>query len=135
MDIANQFQEVSRRTKRLKKELADATAEQKKLEGQMLQLIEDGRLPESFKLNGNPIFTREDLWASPLDGDHSRLVDVLKELGLVEYLPSSVNSQSISAYVRGFRDVETGEIVGLPEQLAAALKITKTPRVIATGLG
>lgn len=135
MEIARQFQDVSARAKQLKKDLAVAMVEQRKLEAQVLQLIEDGRLPESFSLNGKPIYTREELWASPADGNHARLVSVLRELGLVEYLPSNVNSQSMSAYVRGFRDPETGEIVGLPEDLAAALKITKKPRVIAAGLG
>lgn len=133
MEVAEEFRKASVRLKDAKKELKDAAEASAKLERQMLDLIEDGKLPESFRHNGASIYTREEVWASPKDGDHQAVVAVLKELGLTEYLPSNVNSQSISAYVRGFRNEQTGELENLPPELEAVLKITKKARCIASG--
>lgn len=135
MEVAEAFQQASKEVKRLKKDLSDAQVELRKREAQMIELIEGGKLPESFKLNDKPIYTREDIWASAKNGDHDALVAVLNKLGLTEYLPKTVNSQSISGFVRGFKDEDTGELVGIPDELLAVLNITKTPRVIASGLG
>lgn len=135
MEVAEAFQQASKRVKDAKSELAKAQTEVRKLEAQMVELIEARKLPASFQLNGKPIYTREDIWASAKDGDHDALVVVLKTLGYTEYLPRTVNSQSISGFVRGFKDDDTGELVGIPEELQAVLNITKTPRVIASGLG
>lgn len=134
MEVAEAFQQATKREKQAKAELADATAELRKLEQKMIELIVDGKLPESFKLNGKPIYTREEIWASPKGKDHKALAKVLKDLGLVEFLPQTVNSQTISGYVREFKDKETGELVGIPEELLAVLNITRKSRCIASGL-
>jgi hypothetical protein len=70
---------------------------------------------------------------------------VLQSLGLIEYLPKTVNSQSLSAYVREFRD-ELGQVKigtvpqdgtlatdGLDPRLADILNLTEKFDVKATG--
>lgn len=133
MEIAEAFRIASKRVKDAKMELKDANVELGKLESVMLDLIENEKLPASFSHNGASIYTREEIWASAKDKDHAAVVAVLESLGLVEYLPQTVNSQSLSGYIREFKD-ESGELVGIPEELLAVLKITKKPRVIAAGL-
>lgn len=135
MQVAEAFQAASRKVKLLTADLKEARSEMARLEGRMLGLVEEGKLPESFRLNGSPIYTREEIWASPADGNHEAVAAVLLSLGLVEYLPRTVNSQSISGYIREFKDEKTGELIGVPEELQAVLNITKKPRCIAAGLG
>lgn len=140
MEVATEFQAADRLVKNLKAELKDASAKLAKLESRMVDLIADGKLPSSFKLGKGNIHLRHEMWASPKDGDHPRLSEVLADLKLYEYLPRTVNSQSLSAFVREFRD-EIGEVQiqsedhpdGLPQELADVLNITNTPRVRATG--
>lgn len=126
--------------KAAKRALALAEKDLKPLQEQMLQLIEDGKLPTSFKFGNGTIYTQSQLWASPKDGNHARLTDVLKSLGLVEYLPQTVNSQSMSGFVREFRN-DLGEVVvqdedhpdGLPKELAEVLNISERTSLKASG--
>lgn len=133
MQVAERFVQNTRQKKRLE---ADLKVIKEQLENDMqavLGLMEDGQLPESFKLNGATVFTREDIWASPSEG-HEALAAALSELGLVEYLPKSVNSQSLSAYVREHKD-DDGEFDEslIPETLRAKLKISRTTKAVVTG--
>lgn len=133
MQVAREFQEKCRELKDAEAEVARIKEDIKPLHAQMLDLIENEKLPQSFRgpLGGN-IHQSSQLWASPKDGNHARLAEVLESLGLTEYLPKTVNSQSISAYVREFRD-EMGNIViaenegdpGLPKALADVLNMTE----------
>jgi hypothetical protein len=71
--------------------------------------IENDDLPDGFKAGGRTFYDSAQLWAGPAHGDngkpdHAALSEVLEDLGLVEYLPSTVNSQSFSAYVREHLD-------------------------------
>lgn len=140
MEVARQYYEADAVVKAAKRQLADAERELKPLQEQMLQLIENGKLPESFKYSKGSIYTQSQLWASPKDGDHGRLATVLESLGLVEYLPKTVNSQSLSSFVREFRN-EFGEVVvqsedhpdGLPKALADVLNISERVSVKASG--
>lgn len=101
---------------------------------QVQLLIDTGDLPDSFHCNGRNIHIAHQIWASPADGDHPRLTEVLRELGLIEYLPSTVNTHSISAYVREFADPNEALLIEerllsadpkpLDPQLLAALKVT-----------
>lgn len=140
MEVAARYYEADALVKLAKRELAAAERVLKPLQEQMLQLIENGKLPASFKHAQGSIYTQTQLWASPKDGDHKRLSDVLESLGLVEYLPQTVNSQSISGFVREFRN-ELGEVVvqdedhpeGLPKELADVLNISERTTVKASG--
>lgn len=140
MAVASEFQEANREVKDLQVQLNNAKKRLTTLESRMVDLIADGKLPTSFALGKGNIHLRSEMWASPKGGDHETLTTVLSELGLYEYLPRTVNSQSLSAYIREFRD-ELGEIVlksdehpdGLPVELASVLNIVTTPRVRATG--
>lgn len=137
MEVAAAFYESDARVKTAELELKDAREERGKLEDQMKDLIEQNKLPSSFKQGRGSIYTHSQLWASVKDKDHERATGVLESLGLVEFLPSTVNSQKLSAYVREFVDdlgqVKIGGEDGLDPRLAEVLNITERVSVRATG--
>lgn len=141
MEYARQFKIAKTRVKIYDAWSKEARKDADRLEAKMLQLIEDEKLPESFKIDGKPVYTSDELWASPRDGDHAALVAVLESHGLRELLPKSINSQSLSGWVREFRN-DMGELViqddehpeGLPRDIADSLKITERTRVKINGL-
>lgn len=133
MEVAREYVRLSRVKRDLDRQLASTKKEIEALEGTMLELIESEQLPESFRRDGASVFTREQIWASPVGGDHDALSQVLADLGLVEYLPNKVNSHSISAYIREHVNPETGEIEGIDPQLLASLKISKQTKVVVNG--
>jgi hypothetical protein len=146
LEVAEKFKEASRRVKTAQSELARAQEDLAPWKSRMLDLIENGELPKSFTPNsGGNIHMTSQLWASPKEGNHDRLTQVLQSLGLKEYLPKTVNSQSLSAYVREFRD-ELGQVKigtvgpdgqlstdGLDPRLADILNLTEKFDVKATG--
>lgn len=140
METAKHFGEVTKRTKRLEAELADLDKEAKTCKAKLLSAMQEGQWPESFKLpEGGTIYLHSQVWASARDGDHDRLSEVLRELDLVEYLPSKVNSQSISAYVREhLSDDEAAELdvrlASLDQRLRDALNITEKNDVRVLGI-
>jgi hypothetical protein len=106
-----------------------------KLEEQVLNLIEDEQLPPSFRGKlGSSIYTRGEIWASPLEGNHARLTEVLRGLGTgwEHLLPTNVNSQTLSGIVRGAYNEDTDSF-DLPPDLLTVLKITKKTRVVSNG--
>lgn len=134
MQVADRYVKNTRRKKQLEADLKVVKANLEDDMQAVLDLMEAGELPESFKHDGATIFTREDIWASPLDGDHDALSGALASLGLVEYLPSKVNSQSLSAYVREHKDDEGAfDETLIPETLRERLKISRTTKAVVTG--
>jgi hypothetical protein len=135
MQVANQFERRCRQKKRLAALVKKVNAECARLEQEVMDLMEAELLPPSFRGKlGSSIYTREETWASPLDGDHAALTAVLRDLGpdYAEYLPSNVNSQSLSSLVRNSWNEET-EQYDLPPDLINVLKITRKPRVVSNG--
>lgn len=135
LKVADEYVRLTRRKRSLESDLRTVKAQLEDLQQRVLDLMVAGELPESFKHEGASVFTREDIWASPRDGDHQALSDVLRLMGLVEYLPKSVNSQSLSAYVREHKNDETGEFdeTLIDPRLRDVLKISKTTKAIVTG--
>lgn len=141
MEVAALFEDLNRKIKDVKKTLAKFTEQVEKTGAVLLDLIIDEKLPGSFKRpSGANIHTQSQLWASAKGGNHAHLARVLEKLGKTELLPKTVNSHSLSAYVREFVDDETGEIVvksdehpdGIPQELLDALNVnTKTtPKIV-----
>jgi hypothetical protein len=140
METAIRLGEVTKRTNRLKSETADLEKIQKACKAKLLSAMQEGQWPESFKLpTGGTVYLHSQVWASAKDGDHDTLTEVLRDLDLVEYLPSTVNSQSISAYVREHlsddeaADLET-RLASLDARLKAALNITEKNDVRVVGI-
>jgi hypothetical protein len=110
----------------------------KKCNKRVQDAIENGEYPESVKIDGAAVFRSKQVWASPLDGDHARLTAVLEDLGLREYLPKTVNSQSLSGYIRGELD-ENEElpleqrVESIDPRLREVLKITEKATVKING--
>jgi hypothetical protein len=106
----------------------------KPIEATVRQYMENGDLPEGFKAGGRTFFFQRQLWAGPAES-HEALTGVLAGLGLTEYLPKTVNAQSLSAYVRECLDPDkllpleqrlaSPEPRPLEPELLAALKVTE----------
>jgi hypothetical protein len=117
----------------------------------LLTSVEGGSFPESARVEDATVFLFRQVWASPASGpdgkaDHDRLTAVLDVLGLDEYKPSTVNTQSLSAYVReeikkapAFDDggnvltLEQRARKVLPSSLVDALRITEKREMRVNG--
>lgn len=127
MELAAELVNKTREKRDLDARLDAVKKEIAGLEARILDAMEAGDLPMSFKLGRSTVFYRSDVRASAKD--HAQLTEVLKSLGLTEYLPKTVNSNSISAYVREHINDE-GEIVDLDPALRDALNITEQHKAI-----
>jgi hypothetical protein len=135
MEIAAEFEKRCKQKKRLAALTKKVNERCTKLEEQVLNLIEDEQLPPSFRGKlGSSIYTRGEIWASPLEGNHARLTEVLRGLGTgwEHLLPTNVNSQTLSGIVRGAYNEDTDSF-DLPPDLLTVLKITKKTRVVSNG--
>lgn len=142
MEVAAKFESLSRAIKEADKALKALREKIGPVHDRVLWLIENEKLSHSFKMpSGSNIHLQSQTWASAKDGDHERLAAVLQKLGYVEFLPKTVNSHSISAFVREHMD-EMGEVIvktednpdGLPQELIDVLKISTKSQVKPTGL-
>lgn len=113
--------------------------------------MQAGRWPLSGKVNGANLHHKYEVWASPVKDDlnkpdHGALVAVLEALDMTEYLPKTVNSQSLSGYVRDhLHDEDSDEVKampidqrlihnGFPRTLLDVLHITEKDVINANGL-
>lgn len=137
---------LQRRKKALDAQLGDVETRIKQLKTEMQTLIEDDQFPDKARVDGASVFLWRQIWAGPAGGDHDRLTAVLGELGLHEYQPTKVNTQSLSAYVREaladaplFSDdgsiltLEERARLVLPASLVAALSLTEKRDVRVNG--
>lgn len=144
MELATAWVEKKRQIKALDAQAADLKAEVGIIETLLLEFIEKGEFPSKSRVNGATVYLKSQVWAGPDEGDHESLTNVLSDLGLVEYLPSKVNTQSLSAFVREHLDpdetLELSERLASPNpkpldpKLLAALKITDRISVGVNGL-
>lgn len=105
MELAAHRVLLQRKKKALEAALAATQEELGIAGGLLLTSVDGGAFPESSRVEDATVFLFRQVWASPADGangkaDHDRLTAVLDVLGLDEYKPSTVNTQSLSAYVR-----------------------------------
>lgn len=105
----------------------------------VLQAMENEAFSTSQNVLGANVHLHTQVWAGPADGDHAALSAVLSELGYVELLPSTVNAQRFSAFVRE-QIRETDKTLPLDERialglpkLAAVTKATEKREVRVTG--
>jgi hypothetical protein len=129
MDLARQLVELSSQRDDYAAHVASLDERIKAIKEIILTLVEDGRLPESFRCDGKNVHLHRQVWAGPINGDHKALAAVLAELGLIEYLPSTVNSQKISAFVREHIDPDNKHLE-LRDRLLSAEPVAIDPRLL-----
>lgn len=149
MDVAGEYVAVKRRRKAIKAEDAALASRSAELEDVVARLMEAGKLSLSFKADGASVFQKYEVWAGAPDSpdggkDHARLTTVLKNLGLVEYLPTTVNTQSLSAYIRDHLTDTPEERLkplmqrlqegGVPQELLDVIKLSEKHPINANGL-
>ncbi len=100
MDLARRRVALQRKKKALERMLEDVTSDLAACTQALQPFMENGDFPEKSTVDEATVFLFRQIWASPVGGDHDRLTAVLDALGLDEYKPSTVNTQSLSAYVR-----------------------------------
>lgn len=147
MQVAALFEDLSRAADKLKKALEKLGDQLEKTNELLLDLIIEEKLPSSFKRpSGANIHTQSQLWASAKGRNHAAVASVLRELAVDDeryaaLLPKTVNSHSLSAYVREHLD-ENGEVVvqsdehpdGIPQALLDVLNVKTVSTAKITGL-
>ena len=79
---------------------------------------------QNVTLNGLVVYLRKDLWASADHSDADRLAAAFEAAGIGWMLKSTVNGQTVSAWVREQETNETGTPV-LPDALAGVVKVSE----------
>lgn len=157
MEAAKELVQQHREKKRLERELATVTTKIAALsKGEVLYAIDGEDFPESSRVDGASVFLWTQVWASPAKtavndkgeeaADHDHLTAVLDGLGLHHLKPSTVNTQSLSAYVReqvdnapffdddgNALDLEARARLVLPASLVDALNLTMKREVHVNG--
>lgn len=120
------------------------TDEKESLQASLLEDMIEGRFPESSTIDGASVHTRRRVFFGPAEG-HAQLAAVLKDLGEDELLPSTVNSQRLSSFVREHLDPDEKLSIKdrllspnpkpLDPRLLEAIKINEKLDVVATGAG
>lgn len=105
MQLAEKRVLLQRRKKALETALDDVQSQINAIGPQLLTFVDTGNFPESSRVEDATVFLFTQVWAGPAKGpdnkpDHDRLTAVLDGLELHEYKPSTVNTQSLSAYIR-----------------------------------
>jgi len=136
MTVAKELVAAQRYKRSMETNVALAKKDIERLEAEHLANIEDERIPASATVDGMSLAIKSQWWAGPTDGDHARLCVILQELGMNDLLPSSVNSQKLSGFVREYIDRDTGELIvgedGVAPELAEVIKVTERVSVQAT---
>lgn len=142
MQAAEELVTVQRQLKLLEAQKSDLTTRKTQLSQVILDAMEAGDFPSSSRVAGATVFTQSQVWASPEYG-HVRLTEVLNELGMDEYTPKTVNTNSISGFIREeIKKAEVDETASLEERIAAsgldprlvaALKITEKTIIKVNG--
>lgn len=129
MELAAEFDKLTGEKRTLEAEVATRKRRLDELGPQLLQLIEDGKLPPKFTApSGRTIFLRRQLWARAKDGNWEQAIEALRQCGLDEYIQTNFSVQSVSAYVRD----HDREGVPLPTPLAEALDVSEKFEVRAS---
>lgn len=121
MEMAKQFVALAKEKRDLEARLDHVKKGMKDLQPLLLAAIEEGRFPESSRVDGTTVFLRKQTWASAKDGNYEAACAALIECGLEGYVNTRFNTNSVSAYVR---DLEKEEIP-IDPRLAEVLNITE----------
>lgn len=146
MQVAKRFVHFKRIARDAQASIDDATRVINVCHDRLFELMEQGEWPNNARVDGATVYLQTQVWASAADKDHARLSRVLRDVGLVEFLPSTVNSQRISGYVREHLHPDESlplderlrlgspENGPMPEALRDALKITEKHTIKPNGL-
>lgn len=98
MDDARRFVEIKRRRKQIKEEDDALKLEEAELSDLLLEHIANGDLPHRGSFDGATVSPRTEIRASAVD--HDQLAAALRIEGRTDLLPRTINSNSLSGYVR-----------------------------------
>lgn len=138
---AQEFAELNEEKRQLKAKLAKVEEKLKTIDSQICEkmIFENPNIKVrvGFDKKGKPIFktvfVSETLWAGYLGEDNKDLLNAMKEAGLEDMVSESFNTQSLSAYVRGFDPdgvLSLEELrTKLPTQIQPFVKLSKKANV------
>jgi hypothetical protein len=113
------------------KQIEEAIIEQSLEEGIEKMTVIVGHTDDGLPVK-RTVYRQRQLWAGH-NGDPDALNEALKEAGLHEYLQEKVNTNSLSAYVRGFdpdRNKSPEQIMAeLPYPLKQVLKVSEVLKI------
>ena len=108
------------RLRELKAEQSQLNDRQRTLQETLLTEFEQLGM-ENTRIDGTTVYVHRQTWAKPAGGDHPTLAAALKELGMPELAKETVNSQTLSAYVRELESVDEP----LPDRLKPLIEISE----------
>lgn len=136
--------QVQRKLNTLGAQIKRLEDEKDSLQASLLEDMIEGRFPESSNIDGASVHTRRRVFFGPAEG-HAELAAVLAEIGEDELLPSTVNSQRLSSFVREHLDPDERLSIKdrllspnpkpIDPRLLAAIRINEKLDVVATGAG
>lgn len=139
MQKASRLVGIRRQIKGLDAEVTDLKKDAAALEAELLVHMENGEFPTNARIDGATVSIKRQVWAGPKNGDHKVLAQVLYDLGLTEYVPKTVNTQSLSGYIREQLDDDKLKAIedrlnNLDPRLRDVLNVTERVSIQANGL-
>lgn len=137
---AQEFALLNERKRQLDKELETVKEDMKIISEQICEkmIFENPniKVKVGVKKDGKPLFktvyVKSTIWAG-YEEDKTRLMEALKESGLNDMVSETFNTQTLSAYVRGFdpdRKLSLEELkTMLPEAIQPHIKLSQTDAV------
>jgi hypothetical protein len=130
MQAAERLVLLERQRKAKAEALDTIEAEQKKIKARLMQAMEDGEFQSSSRVAGATVFLRTEIWAGAPKvrdergkevTDHRPLIAALEAAGLRHLLPRTVNTRTLTSYVKECLDeAEVDALASLEERIAAS---------------
>lgn len=133
-DLVQQFVELNEERRNAEGSLNKLKERLALLEAELLKRYEHAGMQSMKTASGHTVYLRRELWAGAKDKNIDGLTRALKDVGLGELVKESVNSQTLSSWVReqekqlaqehGDLDVD-GLLAALPAPLHPVLSIAE----------
>lgn len=125
--MADKLKDAKDRKKDLEAQVKELTAEIEQLDRDLSDAMAEEEV-EKFSRNGNTFYLSTRLYASPLAGQKEDLFRALRENGFGELITETVNSQTLSSFVKE-QAKENGEVV--PKWIA---EVTNVYEKVSVGI-
>ncbi len=112
-EVADRLKQAKDRKKELEAEEKENNALIEELNRELSDQMTEAQVP-NFSRNGAVFYLRNDIYASPRDGDREALFAALRANGYGDLVTETVNARTLNAFAREQMEASEGE---LPEWL------------------
>jgi prefoldin subunit 5 len=126
VQMTDELDELKRQQEVIEGQIKELKARMQPVEKQLLETFAEAGV-NNISIHGKLLYIHRQIWARPREGNYERACEVLKEIGLEQFVKETVNINTISAYVR-----EQDELGGeLPKRFDEAFKVDEDYQVRA----